>query len=332
VTSVKPRERVFAALAHKEADRVPRFEIWIDALLDELGQRDLPSTYVNLGQDGIMLPNHLPRESNAWKEGVDEWGRVWQGGMYVDGVVDTVADLEQYSPPLDYAAQMFDPDAIRRVRARYPDHCLIYGAHIGPFTAGYMAMGFERFFLRLADDPGFVHRLLEARTAWCLAMFRQAVRLGAEVLVLGDDAGHREGPMISPRMWRKFVWPHHRRIVEEAGAPVIWHSDGNVEALLPMAIEAGFVGFHSLEPAAGMDLGRIKREFGRDLALVGNVDVRVLFEPDLDAVRREVDRCLAQGAPGGGYLLASCNSIFAGMNPSAVAEMFRYAGEVGFYA
>jgi uroporphyrinogen decarboxylase len=329
---MKPRERVFTALEHREPDRVPRFEIWIDALLDELGQYDLPSAHVNLGQDCIMLPNQPPRESNAWKEGVDEWGRVWQGGMYVDGVVDTVADLERYSPSSEYAEQMFDHEKIKQVRALYPDHCLIYGAHIGPFTAGYMAMGFERFFLRLADEPAFVQRLLEARTDWCLAMFRQAVRLGAEVLVLGDDAGHREGPMISPRMWRQFVWPYHRRIVEGSGAPVIWHSDGNVEALLPLAIEAGFVGFHSLEPAAGMDLARIKREFGRDLVLVGNIDVRVLCGPDLEAVRREVDRCIAQGGPGGGYMIASCNSIFAGMNPSAVAEMFRYEGEVGFYA
>ena len=112
---------------------------------------------------------------------------------------------------------------------------------------------------------------------------------------------------------------------------MIWHSDGNVEALLPMAIEVGFVGIHGLEPGAGMDLVKIKREFGQDLVLIGNVDVRVLFGSDLKAVRREVDRCIEQGAPGGGYMIASCNSIFEGMNPAAVAEMFRYEGEVGFY-
>ncbi|GAB4460744.1 MAG: hypothetical protein Kow0031_40160 [Anaerolineae bacterium] len=49
---------------------------------------------------------------------------------------------------------------------------------------------------------------------------------------------------------------------------------------------------------------------------------------DLAAVRREVDRCVAQGASGGGYMLASCNSICEGMNPAAVAEMFRYQAEV----
>jgi len=194
-----------------------------------------------------------------------------------------------------------------------------------------MAMGFERFFARLMDDPAFVHRLLEVRTDWCIALYQEAVRLGADLLVLGDDASHRDGPMISPLMWRELVLPCHQRIVEELNVPLIWHSDGNVESLLPMAIEAGFIGVHGLEPAASMDLSRVKREYGQDLVLIGNVDVRVLCGSDLEAVRREIRRCIQEGAPGGGYMLASCNSIFDGMNPAAVAEMFRYQEEVGFY-
>jgi len=328
---VKPRERVFAALQHRQPDRVPRFEIWIDVPPETLGQDDPASAYVNLGQDCVMMPTCNPPQSNAWRDGVDEWGRVWRDGTFVDGVVDTIADLERYSPPLSYVEQLFDEESIREVRERYPDHCLIFGTHIGPFTAGFMAMGFERFFLRLVEDPAFVHRLLEARTEWCITVYQKAIRLGAEVLILGDDAGHSEGPMISPRMWRAFILPYHRRIVEALDAPVIWHSDGNVEPLLPMAIEAGFVGFHGLDPVAGMDLARIKREFGQDLVLIGNVDVRVLCDSDLEAVRKEVDRCIEQGAPGGGYMIASCNSIFDGMNPAAVMEMFRYEGEVGYY-
>jgi uroporphyrinogen decarboxylase len=331
MAEMKPRERVFAALEHRAPDRVPRFEIWIDALLDELGQDDPAGIYVHLGQDGVMLPARNPPESCAWRDGVDEWGRAWRNGMFVGGVVDTVDDLKRYTPPLDYVEQLYDGARIAQIRAAYPDHCLFFGTHIGPFTAGYMAMGFEQFFYRLADDPAFVERLLEVRTEWCIAMYQKAASLGAEVLVLGDDAGSGEGPMISPHMWRRFIWPCHRRIVEALDVPVIWHSDGDIEALLPMAIEAGFAGIHGVDAVAGMDLARIKREYGRDLALVGNVDVRVLFGADLGAVRREVERCIEQGAPGGGYMIASCNSICAGMDPAAVAEMFRYEGEVGLY-
>jgi uroporphyrinogen decarboxylase len=308
---------------------VPKFEIWIDSLVVELGQTDPASAYVGLGQDCVMMPTHNPSRSNAWRDGVDEWGRVWHGGMFVNGVVSTEADLERYSPPLGYVDQLFRANQVRKVREAHPDHCLIYGTHIGPFTAGYMAMGFERFFLRLADDPIFVDRLLEARTEWCIAMYQKAVHLGADVLVLGDDAAHGQGPMVSPTMWRRHILPCHRRIVDALEAPIIWHSDGDIEPLLPMAIEAGFVGIHGLDAVAGMDLGRMKREYGQDLVMVGNVDIRVLFGSDLEAVRREVDRCMEQGAPGGAYMIATCNSICQGMNPAAVAEMFRYQAQVG---
>lgn len=324
---MKPRERVRAALEHRLPDRVPRFEIWIDAFFDEWGGGDPARAYIAQGQDGVMLPSHGLPGSPAWGDGVDEWGRVWHQGTYVTGVVQTDDDLRRYSPPLDDAARVFDRAQVEAVRQCWPDHCLIYGSHIGPMTAAYMAMGFERFFVSLHDDPAFVRRVLEARTDWCIAEYQQAAALGAEVLILGDDVASRHGPMISPRMFREWVLPCHRAIVEALPVPVIWHSDGNFLPLLPLAVEAGFVGVHGLEPAAGIDLAAVKRDFGDALTLVGNVDVSVLVQDDLDAVRREVDRCFAQGAPGGGYMFASCNSIFAGMNPRAVAEMFRYAAE-----
>lgn len=323
------RERVLATLQRQEVDRVPRFEIWIDALAEELGQADLTSAYANLGQDCVMMPTINPPGSNAWRDGTDEWGRVWQKGLYKDGVVQTREDLERYTPGLSEVEHHYDDDAIREIRSSYPDHCLIYGSHIGPFTAAYLAMGFDSFFLRLADDSEFVRRVLAARTEWCIAMYRKAVSLGAEVLVLGDDAAHQHGPMVSPATWHDVVLPYHQEIVEAVGVPMIWHSDGDIEQLMPAAIEAGFVGVHGIDAVAGMDLARMGREYGDDLVLIGNVDVRVLFGSDLDAVRTEVDRCMAEGANGGGYMIASCNSISEGMNPAAVAEMFGYGMETG---
>lgn len=330
-----PRDRVFAALHHQPTDRVPRFEIWIDALLDDLGCSDPVAAYAELGQDCVMLPSQMPPGSNAWRTGTDEWGRIWRAGHFAGGAVDTDADLERYSPPLSLADRRFDPARAAAARATYPDHALIFGTHIGPFTAGYMAMGFERFFLRLHDDRAFLHRLFDARTDWAIAVFQRAVALGAEIIILGDDAGSTHGPLIPPDLWRELVLPYHRRIVAALDVSVIWHSDGDIAALLPMAIEAGFAGVHGLDPIAGTDLAAISAAFGTDLALIGNVDVRVLCPSaragpcDLAAVRAEVDRCLAHHTRTPGTMLATCNSIFAGMHPAAVAEYFRYAQERG---
>jgi uroporphyrinogen decarboxylase len=161
-------------------------------------------------------------------------------------------------------------------------------------------------------------------------LFQTAIHLGAELLVLGDDAAFRAGPMVSPEMWREHILPYHCQIVRALSVPVIWHSDGNFEALLPMATEAGFVGVHGLEPAAGVDLARVQRNHPH-LVLVGNVDVGVLTNDDLTAVRREVARCMEQGAPSAGYMIATCNSIFHGMRYESVAELFRCEAEMGVY-
>jgi len=332
VDQMKPRERVWTTFQHREPDQVPRFECWIEPeVAAELGQQDLVSAYASLGLDCIHIPLRERPHSNAWKEGVDEWGRVWKDGIYVHGLVDNEEDLKRYSPPLDLVEEFFDADEVREAMELYPDHCFIYGSHVGPFTQAFMAMGLEAFFFRIHDDPRFVEKLLEARTEWCLALFHEAASLAVDFVVLGDDAGHKTGPMISPQLWRDLILPYHRRIVEETNVPVVWHSDGFIEPLLPMAVEAGFAGVHALEPAAGVDLARVKQEFGHDLILMGNVDTSILCTSDLEAVRREVERCIEQGAPGGGYMISTCNSIFEGMQAHSVIEMFRYAGEIGSY-
>ena len=187
---MNPRERILAILNHQIPDRLPRFEVWIDALHHELGVSDPYSAYAELGQDAVLLPSQTPARSNAWKSGVDEWGRVWKDGLYVTGEVASSADLVRYNPPLDFADAFFDEERARTIRARFPEHCLFFGTHIGPFMASYMAMGLARFCERTLTDPPFIHALLAARTDWCLAVFTRAAALGAEVIVIGDDAAH----------------------------------------------------------------------------------------------------------------------------------------------
>jgi uroporphyrinogen decarboxylase len=325
---MRPIERVMAALSHQTVDRVPRCEIWIDALLEDLGQDSLEDAHVNLGQDSIMLFSEGPKESNAWRNGVDEWGRVWKNGMYTNGVVKSRADLKHYTMPLAYSERFFDPARSKFYKARYPDHCLMYGSHLGPFMAAYMAMGFENFFMGIMDTPSFIIEIIENRSEWAIAMFKKAVSLGAQFIVMGEDAAHKSATMVSPSMWRKNVLPFHKQIVASIEAPMIFHSDGNILPFIPMIIEAGFVGLHGLEPAAGIDLAVVKREYGKDLVLIGNVDVRSLAGSDVKELHQEIDRCMAQGSPGGGYMISSCNSIFTGLNPVMVKEFFDYEMKV----
>lgn len=320
------RERVHAVLDKKIPDRVPRFEVWIDGMFDELGVSDPYRAYPELGQDAILMPSQTPPHSNAWTNGVDEFGRVWKKGMYFYGAVQTADDLKRYTPPMSYADQFFDVKRATDIRTNYPNLCFFYGTHIGPFMGTYMAMGMENMFRMFKKDMSFVHAAMEARTDWCIAIFKHAIELGAEVIVMGDDSAHRGGSMISPQMWRELVLPYHQRVVKELSVPVIWHSDGKMDKLLPFAVEAGFTGVHGLETLSGNHLDQVKSQYGDKLILMGNVDINLFFEPNLELIRADVRRSHEQGGTSG-YMISSCNSIYPGMNPEAVREYFRYQSE-----
>lgn len=320
------RERVLAVLEGKNPDRVPRFEVWIDGLFAELGVSDPYRAYAELGQDAILMPYQPPQTSNAWKDGVDEFGRVWKKGMYFYGAVKTPDDLKKFTPPLSYADSFFDEKYVSEIRTGFPDHFHFFGTHIGPFMATYMAMGMEHMFITYRKHPSFVRAVMEERTNWALAIYKRAVRLGAEMIVMGDDSAHRSGSMISPQTWRELVLPYHQRITRELSVPVVWHSDGKMDNLLPFAVEAGFAGVHGLETLAGNKLDEIKKQYGGKLVLMGNVDINLFFEPNFELIDTDVKRSYQQGGKDR-YMISSCNSIYTGMNPKAVLEYFRAQAE-----
>jgi uroporphyrinogen decarboxylase len=91
--------------------------------------------------------------------------------------------------------------------------------------------------------------------------------------------------------------------------PIIFHSDGLVEPLLPDLIEAGIDCLQPLEVKAGMDLLRVKQRFGGRIALIGGMDARVLETNDPAAVRAELEAKLPGAMAGGGYVLQVDHSV-----------------------
>jgi len=51
----------------------------------------------------------------------------------------------------------------------------------------------------------------------------------------------------------------------------------------------------------------------------------VFARSDAGLVRKDVERCIGDGAPGGGYIFSSSNSLFKGMFIEAILEAYRYA-------
>ena len=90
-------------------------------------------------------------------------------------------------------------------------------------------------------------------------------------------------------------------------------------------------GINPLEPVAGMDLGEVKQRYGDKLCLLGNVDCGyMLSHAPIEEVVADVKRCLRDGAPNGGFVLMSSNSLHSSVRPEnyrAMVETTRCYGK-----
>ena len=181
-------------------------------------------------------------------------------------------------------------DLYRRMR----DHCarnnlfLTCGV-VGPFDLMTPVCGHEHLLVGMALDPDWARdgaSLLPGSPSSC---WRYVAQEGPpDGLWVWEDLAFKLRPFLSPAMYRELLLPAHRRIFEWAHArelPVILHSDGFLEPLLPDLVEAGIDCLQPLEVKAGMDLLRVKRRFGSRIALIGGMDARALETNDPAAVR-----------------------------------------------
>ncbi|MHA1989617.1 MAG: uroporphyrinogen decarboxylase family protein [Candidatus Hodarchaeales archaeon] len=327
------KERVLTAFQHQEPDKVPLFEGWIEPeIVNLLGCTDQYTVREKLGLDCFPIGRH-PKNSKAYGNGIDEWGRIFKHGEYGGGLVNNNKTLNRYSPPLAHAQDWFPREEIRNTKKKYgEDYALFFAWHDCSLGLTYLRMGMENFFRRIYENPEFVKILIENSTEWVIALVKEANHEDVDFILLGDDVADNSRPFISPKMFREFLLPEYKKIVESSDVPIIWHSDGNVIPLIPMIIEAGFAGIHSLEPKANIDLQIVKKEFGDKLVLSGNLDTTdVLCQSNLDIIREDVARCIRSGAPNGGYLFSSSNSLFKGHKVEAIQEAYKYVKEINQY-
>jgi uroporphyrinogen decarboxylase len=124
--------------------------------------------------------------------------------------------------------------------------------------------------------------------------------------------GFKGRPFMSPGMYREIIQPGHRQtidFVKSRGRPVIMHSCGYVEPLVPGMLDAGIDCLQVIEVKAGMDLVKLYRDFGDRLSFMGGMDIRVLYSNDTSQITAELQAKIPVVKRNYGYVLHSDHSI-----------------------
>jgi len=339
----KPNKRRIAAVFGGELpDRVPNFEVLVDnpTLRHVMGREVAgghtlanidPADYIEfvtrIGQDVIGMCFY----DNPFRR-VDAEGQLRPLDFRIESRRDLarvkVTDLGHLEPQF----ALLDRYA-RSVEGSDTGLFVLLGSF---FTDTYTAIfGFESFMVLLGDDRDLIEQVLEQYTVYYAAMAERLVGYPLTFFYVGDDLAYKTGTLVRPQLLREMWVPRMQRVFEPAlrkRIPILFHSDGNIAALIPDLLEMGVCALNPIEPY-GMDIREIKKRYGRRLALVGNMDVGgALSNGTPEQVRAEASQLIDDVGRDGGFVLASCHSITSNVNPVNFLAMVDTAQTYGIYS
>jgi len=177
-----------------------------------------------------------------------------------------------------------------------------WGGFFGPLRN---MVGVEALCMLFHDDPAFVEEMMEANADFIIAMMSQILDVvEIDLFAFWEDMGYNHAPLISPDMVRRYMLPRYRKVADmlrQRGVKYIGlDSDGQIDSLIPVWLDAGLNFLYPFEVQAGMDVLEVRRKYGRDLRILGGVDKRTLAQSPA-AIDTELER-LKPLIDEGGYI------------------------------
>ena len=176
-----------------------------------------------------------------------------------------------------------------------------YPICIGGCPAGFYGgmrhlVGQDRILTLFYDDPDFVHDIMDYLGDFFVALYDQVLgQVQADVCFVWEDMCYRNGPLISPAMFREFMLPNYKKLAaclrDHGVTSIMVDTDGDARQLIPLFIEGGATILYSLEPEAGMDVVELRKAYPR-LGLMG-----VMSKRNLSRTRSEIDMELEYKIP-----------------------------------
>ncbi len=255
----------------------------------------------------------------------------------------TIADMEAFAWPDPDQPAMFDGLA---EQARHLNETTDYvvgadGIKVGILQTASQLCGYDRLFTDFALNPELAHALLGRLSSVINEMYRRymaAVGQHVQVVVITDDQGTQKSLMVSPRMFRTFIKPYLKSLVETikaaADVKVLMHCDGAIVPILPDLIE---IGVDIINPVQTVVVGledtfALKERFGEKITFHGGLDVQqVVPNATPESLYGEVGRRLYDLGRGGGYILAPCHNLSFDVPPANVLALFDAAHALGCY-
>lgn len=166
-------------------------------------------------------------------------------------------------------------------------------------------VGEVKLFTLFYDDPNLLRDIITYLVSFWTELWAPIIsQIKVDWVNMWEDMCYKNGPLISPEMFREFMLPAYRdftRFLKANGINnIIVDTDGNCWKLIPLFLKGGVTGLMPMEVAAGMNVLELRRTFP-ELQIIGGIDKRVLAK-DKKAIDRELETKLPFMFKKGGYI------------------------------
>lgn len=345
------RERFHACMAYQPVDRAP---FWIWGPWPETAERwraegfDISQAEENFGDDRRWWIGHWffpnpPFERQVISEDADTILYINHEGIlmrelrnnpmssmpqFVKFPVETREEFrrfwrERMQPDLKLRIGPDWQDRLRALRAA-PFPLIVISDRWGGFFGPLRNLtGVERLCTLFYDDPAFVEEMMDANADFIIAMMSQILDvIDIDAFSFWEDMGFKTAPLLSPGHARRHMLPRYRRVADYLRGRGVTYigldSDGMIDPLIPVWLDAGLNFLYPFEAQAGMDVLAVRRKYGKELRIWGGVDKRALAQGPaaIDAELERIRPLIAEG----GYIPHTDHSI----PPDVSFANFRY--------
>ena len=316
------RERFVKTLTGEKVERVPFMKVFggtnailpgwekeypgigecIDELLEFEGKyRGWEESGVNVSPDYHSEPVILRETEDVIvrRRGDGTVDQIHKGGDYSRHTIEWPIKSKQDWEP--YKKKHLDPDD----PARFPDDWgervkefnnrdyPLQLTHRGVYGFARERMGDENLAYAFYDEPDLVHDIMDDYTEMAIGIWeKQVAEVDFDLIECWEDMASKNGSLISPATFREFMTPCYRRIAEfarEHGIKIILvDSDGLVEELTELMLEAGVTALYPYEVLAGNDVSRV-RDRCPEVGVIGGLRKESMYEGK-EAIDREMVR------------------------------------------
>ncbi|HOL21467.1 MAG TPA: uroporphyrinogen decarboxylase family protein [bacterium] len=142
------------------------------------------------------------------------------------------------------------------------------------------------------DAPDLVDELFERVNIICIEGIKKVLsEVKVEYLGFGEDIAYKTSTLVSPSMFKNFLFPRYKKVCEMAskyGVDItLYDSDGNLNPFMELYFESGIDGFIPCEVAADMDPVDLRRRYGKKIKMMGGLDKRK-FTKGKEEIKEEV--------------------------------------------